>query len=188
MNPLQFSITILTLFLACACQDNKREGSQRESVVKKEVAAAEVPSLKPVHFRSIDEFYTKTRIKYLQLAEAKNEPEFKAAFEKILELHIKKDIANFKLSCPFFYQRENLIAGINSGFDESNKPWVKTMGEDLHLILTNMLTLPPSETVDLAMRIFACRLNGEMNEDYITAESAREFLVEFDEKLQSSLK
>jgi hypothetical protein len=188
MNPLQFSITILTLFLACACQDNKREDTQRAAEVKNEVATADVPSDKPIHFLTIDKYYIKIRIKYLQLAEAKNEPEFKAAFEKILELHVKKDIANFKLSCAFFYQREKLIAGINSDFDESNKPWVKTMGEDLHLILTNMLTLPPSETVDLAMRIFACRLKGEMNEDFITADKAREFLVEFNEKLQSSLK
>jgi hypothetical protein len=188
MNPLQFTITILTLFLACACKDNKREDTQQESEVTKEVAAAEVPSVKPVHVVSIDKYYIKIRIKYLQLAEAKNEPEFKAAFEEILELHVKKDIANFKLICPFFYQREKLIAGINSNFDESNKPWVKTMGEDLHLILTNMLTLPPSETVDLAIRIFACRLKGEMYEDYITADKARGFLVEFNEKLQSSLK
>lgn len=188
MKPLQFTLTILTLLLVCSCQDQKRGKTLQAAEVIKEVAVAEVPSDKPVHFVSIDKLYIKIRIKYLQLSEAKNEPEFKAAFEKILELHIKKDITNFKLSCPYFYQREKLIVGINSDFDDSNKPWVKTMGEDLHLILTNMLTLPPSETVDLAIRIFACRLDGEMYEEYITADKAREFLVEFNEKLQTSLK
>lgn len=190
MKPLQFSLIILTLLFGCSCQDNKREKARQTAELKKDVivTAADELAVKPGKFLTVDEYYPRVRTKYLALAEAKSESEFKDAFQQILELHVKKDIANFKLSCLYFYQGEKLIAGINSDFDESNKPWVKTMGEDLHLILTNMLTLPASETVDLAMRIFACRLNGEMYEDYITADEAREFLVEFNEKLRISLK
>lgn len=187
MKPLQFTLTILTLLLVCSCQDQKRGKTLQAAELKKELTAttADESPEKLGKFVSVDEFYLKFRIKYLSLAEAKSEPEFKDAFQKVLEIHAGNDIANFKLSCPYFYQLEKINTGINSDFDESNKPWIKTIGEDLHLILTNMLTLPPSDTVDLAMRIFAGRLKGEMNED---ADKAREFLVEFNEKLRTSLK
>lgn len=196
---------LATLLLACSCQEKKSqapndEASAHDQVPNDEASAHdEASALKddappdaPAQIKvgsivPIGEYYLSARNRYLVLAEAKNEDDFVGAWKAVLNMHVKKDIPNFKLSCTYFYQRDKLEAGMASGFDETTEPWVKTMGQDLHKILANMLQLAPGETVDLALRVFAIRLKGRTREEFITAEQAREFLSEFNHKLAKSL-
>lgn len=136
---------------------------------------------------TIESYYVKNRLKFLLLAEAKTNEEFKTAFESVLKMHVRNDIPNFKLSCPYFYQFHEIKAGINNQFQDPAKAWVKQMAQDLRLIIANLLRLPSDETVDLVTKIFACRFDRESLEEHISLEAAKKILIDLDEQIRQAL-
>lgn len=186
----KFNICCLFLCLACgsACKNHKTDGNGLASQNASEVTQADDnKKIKAGAVVTIESYYVKNRLKFLVLAEAKTNEEFEAAFDAVLKMHVRNDIPNFKLSCPYFYQFHEIKAGINNQFQDPAKAWVKQMAQDLRLIIANLLRLPSDETVDLVIKIFACRFDRESLEEHISLEAAKKILIDLDEQIRQAL-
>jgi hypothetical protein len=138
---------------------------------------------------SVEKYYMRINHKYLKLAEAENADDLCKAFDEILLLHSKKDIQSFKLSCVFFYQAEELYLGIDTKFRDPSKKWVRKMAEDLLLVLNNILQFSfMNEKCALIVKVFATGLGAGSLDEYPDVNPSVNFLREFCEKLDRSLK
>lgn len=178
---------ILMSVVLLSCKPKSPTVNASGEVPSDDVKQSSIPNPKVGAVVTVESYYQKNRQKYLVLAEAKTADEFKKAFDSVLHLHARKDIPNFKLSCPYFYQFHEITKGIANQFQDLSQAWVKLMAQDLQQIIKNLLSLPSDDTVDFVIKIFACRFNKEHVEEFIPLDAARGILGDVERSIQDAL-
>lgn len=138
---------------------------------------------------SVEKYYLRIKNTYLLLAQAKNPEEMAEAFDVQIRIHTYQDLANYKCSCVFFYQGDELYHGIADNFSDPKKAWVRGMAEDLVLILDNILKFSgENEKCALVAKVFAAGLGAGSLDDFPDVIPSVVFLRDFRNKLSNALR